>query len=102
MRQNHSAEAAAENTANDPGSNGRSRSGRSFSFFPPHQAEDLISAASPHLPPIIIFLLYTGVRIEEAIDPDWRNVDLAGRQVILWKGATKSRRRALTGNGPAP
>ncbi|EHL99575.1 site-specific recombinase, phage integrase family [Acetobacteraceae bacterium AT-5844] len=71
-----------------------------FSFFLPHQAEALISAASPHLQPIIIFLLCTGVRIGEAIDLEWRNVDLAGRKVILWEGTTKSRRRRVVHLNP--
>lgn len=41
------------------------------------EAERLIAASSPHLRPLIIFLLYTGGRVGEALALHWRDVDLA-------------------------
>lgn len=40
------------------------------------EAERLIAACSPHMRPLVIFLLYTGARIGEALWLDWRNVSL--------------------------
>ena len=45
------------------------------------EAERLIEAASPHLQPLVIFLLSTGARLSEALYLDWRNVDLAAGHV---------------------
>jgi integrase len=66
-----------------------------FNFMMPEQAEALIAAAAPHVAPIITFLLTTGVRVGEAIDLDWKDVDLRGARVLLWEGATKSGRRRV-------
>jgi integrase len=40
------------------------------------EAERLIAACAPHLRPLVIFLVYTGARLGEALWLDWRNVDL--------------------------
>ena len=45
------------------------------------EAERLIDACSPHLRPLVIFLLYTGARMSEALYLDWRDVNLSGGQV---------------------
>ena len=45
------------------------------------EAERLIEACSPHLRPLVIFLLYTGCRLAEGLYLDWRRVDLARAQV---------------------
>jgi integrase len=50
-------------------------------WITPAEAEGLISACSPHLRPLVIFLLYTGARMSEALYLDWRNVNLQGAQV---------------------
>ena len=47
----------------------------------PGEADRLIHACSPHLRPLVIFLFYTGARVAEALYLDWRQVDLARRQV---------------------
>ena len=41
------------------------------------EAEQLIAACSPHLRPLVLFLLGTGARMSEALYLDWREVDLA-------------------------
>jgi integrase len=41
------------------------------------EAKRLIGACSPHLKPLVMFLLYTGARVGEALWLDWRCVDLA-------------------------
>lgn len=45
------------------------------------EAERLIGAAASHMKPLIVFMLYTGARIGEALWIDWRNVDLDRRHV---------------------
>lgn len=42
----------------------------------PIEAERLIEACSPHLKPLVIFLLYTGCRLSEGLYLDWAQVDL--------------------------
>jgi integrase len=45
------------------------------------EADRLISACAPHLRPLVIFLLYTGARMSEALYLDWRDMNLQGGQV---------------------
>ena len=40
------------------------------------EAERLLAACSPHLRPLVMFLLGTGCRLSEALYLDWREVDL--------------------------
>jgi integrase len=60
-------------------------------YILPDEAERLIGAAASHLRPLLIFLLGTGARLSEALELEWRDVDLAGARTILWR--TKSGRR---------
>jgi integrase len=50
-------------------------------WITPDEADSLIGACSPHLRPLVIFLLYTGARMSEALYLDWRDVNLQGGQV---------------------
>jgi integrase len=50
-------------------------------WLEPQEAEALISACAPHLRPLVIFLLYTGARLSEALYLDWRYMDLRRGQV---------------------
>ncbi len=52
-------------------------------YLTPVEADRLIEASALHLRPRVVFLLYTGARVGEALWLDWRDVDLARRQVIL-------------------
>lgn len=49
------------------------------------EAERLIAACSKHFSPLIIFLLYTGARVGEALWLDWKNVDLGRAHVTFPK-----------------
>ena len=49
------------------------------------QANRLIDVCAEHLRPLVIFMIYTGARIGEALWLDWRNVDLARRHVVFPK-----------------
>src|SRR5207244_8842849 len=40
------------------------------------EADKLIASSALHLRPLVIFLLYTGARVGEALWLDWRDVDL--------------------------
>lgn len=64
----------------------------------PADAERLVDAAAPHLRPLILFLIGTGARMSEAIELDWRDVDLSGRRAIFWR--TKSGRRRVASLPP--
>ena len=65
-------------------------------WLTPDEAERLIAACSPHLRPLVIFLLYTGARLSEALYLDWRQVDLdtGRRQFLETKNGETARRPA--------
>ncbi len=50
-------------------------------WITPKEADRLIECSAPHLKPLIIFLLYTGARLSEALYLDWREVDLSSSHV---------------------
>jgi integrase len=50
-------------------------------WLTPAEADKLIAACADHLRPLVIFLLYTGARLSEALYLDWRHVDLARSHV---------------------
>ncbi|MFF0947899.1 tyrosine-type recombinase/integrase [Rhizobium leguminosarum] len=45
------------------------------------EADRLVESCSPHLKPLVMFLLLTGARISEALYLDWRDVDLGRAHV---------------------
>src|SRR5262245_48022398 len=49
------------------------------------EANRLIDACGDHLQPLIIFMIYTGARIGEALWLDWRDVNLIRRHVVFPK-----------------
>jgi integrase len=56
------------------------------------EAERLIGACGRHLRPLVIFLLYTGARIGEALWLDWRAVDLNRSHVTFPVDPNEGRR----------
>lgn len=64
-------------------------------YMLPDEAERLISAAAPHVRALLLFLLSTGARMSEAIELDWRDVDLQGSRAIFWRTKTGKRRVAM-------
>lgn len=64
-------------------------------YLLPSDAERLILAAAPHLKPLLTFLLCTGARMSEALELEWRDVDLVGRRAIFWKTKGGERRIAF-------
>lgn len=64
-------------------------------YLLPAEAERLILAAAPHVRPLLVFLLATGARMSEAIELEWRDVDLAGARAIFWRTKGGQRRVAL-------
>jgi len=54
-------------------------------WLTPDDANRLIDACSDHLRPLVIFMIYTGARIGEALWLDWRDVDLRRRHVVFPK-----------------
>lgn len=63
-------------------------------FFLPEQVENLIAAAALHLRPLLTFLAGTGARMSEAIELEWRDVDLSGGLAIFWLTKGRKRRNA--------
>ena len=63
-------------------------------FVTPGEAERLIEAAAPHLRPLFLFLIGTGARVSEALELDWRDVDLQGARAIFWLTKGGNRRIA--------
>jgi len=63
------------------------------------EADRLIEACSPHLKPLVVFLLYTGARAGEALWLDWRAVDLSKPQVTL---ETRKTRHGLVARRGVP
>lgn len=49
----------------------------------PEEAERLIAECADHLRPLIVFLLYTGARMGEALSLTWSEVDLSRAHVTL-------------------
>jgi integrase len=47
------------------------------------EAERLLGAASPHLRPLLLFLMFSGARIGEAVRLEWCDVDLGARWMVF-------------------
>ncbi|MBL8908036.1 MAG: site-specific integrase [Rhizobiales bacterium] len=45
-------------------------------YLTPGEADKLIKACAPHMAPLVVFLLYTGARVSEALYLDWKQLDL--------------------------
>ncbi|MCE2578096.1 tyrosine-type recombinase/integrase [Gluconacetobacter entanii] len=60
-------------------------------FLRPEEATRLVEAAAPHLQPLLVFLLATGCRMSEALDLEWRQVDLRGRRAVVWQKQARER-----------
>jgi integrase len=59
-------------------------------FLTPREAMALLEAASPHLKPLLIYLLGTGARVSEALYLDWSTVDLrAGHARFMTKNGSE-------------
>ncbi|KAB8122422.1 site-specific integrase [Komagataeibacter medellinensis] len=54
-------------------------------FLKPSEATCLVVNAAPHLRPILIFLIGTGARMSEAMELQWKHVDLRARRAVLWQ-----------------
>jgi integrase len=52
-------------------------------WITPDEAERLIGACNGSIAPLVIFLLYTGARIGEALWLDWRDIDLTRGHVVF-------------------
>ena len=53
-------------------------------FLRPDEATALVSAAASHVRPLLVFLIGTGVRMSEALELEWRDVDLRGSKAVVW------------------
>jgi integrase len=52
-------------------------------FLLPAEVNALIEAAAPHLRPLFTFLAGTGVRMSEALELQWADVDLRGARAVV-------------------
>lgn len=63
-------------------------------YLLPDEAARLLDAAAPHIRVLLTFLLGTGARMSEALELDWRDVDLTGARAIFWRTKSGGRRIA--------
>lgn len=68
-------------------------------WLTPEEAVKLTAGAAKHVRPLLVFLLGTGARISEAVDLDWRDVDLADARCRFWH--TKNQNPRLARMPPA-
>lgn len=61
-------------------------------FLLPAQATGLVEAAAPHLRPLVVFLIGTAARMSEALELDWRDVDLEAGRVTFRRTKTDRER----------
>ena len=54
-------------------------------YLRPAEATALVQAAAPHLRPLLVFLIGTGVRLSEALELDWSKVDMRGARATVWQ-----------------
>lgn len=54
-------------------------------FLRPAEATALVQAAAPHVQPLLIFLIGTGARMSEALELEWKDVDLTGQRAVVWQ-----------------
>ena len=54
-------------------------------FIRPDEAVDLVNEATPHVRPLLVFLIGTGARMSEALDLDWSDVDLPAARAVVWQ-----------------
>jgi integrase len=54
-------------------------------FMTPDEVERLLAHAAPHLQPLLTFLVGTGARMSEALELEWKDVDLKGHRCTLWR-----------------
>lgn len=52
-------------------------------FLVPDEAKRLVAACNDNLRPLVVFMLYTGTRISEAVALDWKHVDLSRRAAFI-------------------
>jgi integrase len=68
-------------------------------YFMPDEAERVISEASAHLKPLLIFLGCTGTRLGEALKIRWNDrpapIDLVGRRALLFSDQTKGKKQRV-------
>lgn len=63
-------------------------------YLLPSEADQLLDAAAAHIRVLLTFLLGTGARMSEALELEWRDVDLIGARAIFWRTKGGNRRVA--------
>jgi integrase len=76
----------------------RAPEGRTRYLFP-SEASRLLEAAAPHIRVLLTILLGTGARMSEALELEWRDVDLQGARAIFWR--TKGGKRRVASLPPS-
>ena len=64
-------------------------------YLLPHEASSLLAAAGPSLRLLIELVLGCGPRMSEALELDWRDVDLQGARAMFWRTKGGKPRRAV-------
>lgn len=64
-------------------------------YLLPHEASALVAAAGPSMRLLIELILGCGPRMSEALELDWRDVDLQGARAMFWRTKGGKPRRAV-------
>lgn len=72
----------------------KEREGRT-NYLLPHEASALLAAAGPSMRLLIELVLGCGPRMSEALELDWRDVDLQGARAMFWRTKGGKPRRAV-------
>jgi integrase len=52
-------------------------------YLKDYEADSLFEQLAPHLKPVVLFALLTGIRKANIVNLQWKHVDLVGRKIIL-------------------
>ena len=64
-------------------------------YLLPHEASALLAGAGPSMRVLIQLILGCGPRMSEALELDWRDVDLQGARAMFWRTKGGKPRRAV-------
>lgn len=54
-------------------------------FLRPDEAIRLVNEAAPHIRPLLVFLIGTGARMSEALELEWKDLDLDAARCVVWQ-----------------
>jgi len=68
----------------------RYASNKRETYLTPDELSIVLNNASPKVAPVITMLVYSGIRIGEALALEWRDIDLKGRTILINKSRNEN------------